>query len=201
MKVNKLFSFFFTYFCLLSSFRHNQIDHQRAEGALEIAFKDVVAQIGNPNVRYEAFDFHHECRHMRWDRLNILMDRLAHDLEQMRYFLLTKDGILLSAQEGVFRTNCIDCLDRTNVVQSMLAKKILVSTLCRLGVLKSLEDHPSFENLFKQVYNFLLKRDFDIYNKKFFLVRIFYKMFQSFVYRFGLIMLMSSVSNTRAQVH
>ena len=32
---------------------------------------------------------------------------------------------VLSVQNGVFRTNCIDCLERTNVVQSMLAHRIL----------------------------------------------------------------------------
>ena len=31
----------------------------------------------------------------------------------------------MSLQEGVFRTNCIDCLDRTNVVQGLLARKNL----------------------------------------------------------------------------
>lgn len=79
------------------------------------------------------------------------MDRLAHDQEQMSYFLLTRDGLLLSVQDGVFRTNCIDCLDRTNVVQSMLAKRVLNEVLAKLEVLRKIEDHPSFENLFKQV--------------------------------------------------
>ena len=32
-------------------------------------------------------------------------------------------GMVVSVQLGVFRTNCMDCLDRTNVVQSMLAHK------------------------------------------------------------------------------
>lgn len=32
---------------------------------------------------------------------------------------------LLKHQVGVFRTNCMDCLDRTNVVQSMLARRAL----------------------------------------------------------------------------
>lgn len=59
---------------------------------------------------------------MRWDRLSILLDRLAHEQDDFSYFLLTRDGTLISQQEGVFRTNCIDCLDRTNVVQSMLAR-------------------------------------------------------------------------------
>jgi hypothetical protein len=35
----------------------------------------------------------------------------------------------LQKQEGVFRTNCMDCLDRTNVVQSVLARNVLLSQL------------------------------------------------------------------------
>lgn len=36
------------------------------------------------------------------------------------------DSSVVSLQTGIFRTNCIDCLDRTNVVQSLLAKKSLL---------------------------------------------------------------------------
>ena len=45
------------------------------------------------------------------------------------YFLAGQDGIVMAVQEGVFRTNCIDCLDRTNVVQSMLAHLTLQNQL------------------------------------------------------------------------
>lgn len=34
-----------------------------------------------------------------------------------RYFLISKEGEILSEQKGVMRSNCIDCLDRTNVTQ------------------------------------------------------------------------------------
>lgn len=33
--------------------------------------------------RYESFDFHHECRNMRWDRLSILMDKVAEERKQL----------------------------------------------------------------------------------------------------------------------
>lgn len=79
--------------------------------------------------RYESFDFHAECRHLRWDRLSILTDRLAHEQDEFGYFLLTRDGTLVSLQDGIFRTNCVDCLDRTNVVQSMLARRSLTQTM------------------------------------------------------------------------
>lgn len=38
-------------------------------------------------------------------------------------------GAVVSVQQGVFRTNCIDCLDRTNVVQSMFARQSLLHQL------------------------------------------------------------------------
>jgi len=79
--------------------------------------------------RYESFDFHAECRHLQWDRLSMLIDRLAHEQDEFGCFLLTRDGTLVSIQDGVFRTNCIDCLDRTNVVQSMLARRSLTQIM------------------------------------------------------------------------
>ena len=45
------------------------------------------------------------------------------------YFMRDLSGTVVSVQKGVFRTNCIDCLDRTNVVQSLLAHKSLQEQL------------------------------------------------------------------------
>jgi len=42
-----------------------------------------------------------------------------------RYFLVDADGKVMLTQEGMFRSNCMDCLDRTNVIQSMLAQRSL----------------------------------------------------------------------------
>lgn len=58
-----------------------------------------------------------------------MIDRLAHEQDEFGCFLLTRDGTLVSLQDGVFRTNCIDCLDRTNVVQSMLARRSLTQVM------------------------------------------------------------------------
>ncbi|XP_044738876.1 phosphatidylinositol-3-phosphatase SAC1 [Chrysoperla carnea] len=134
----------------------NLIDHHGSEQVLETAFRNTLAQINNPNVRYEAFDFHAECRKMRWDRLSVLLLRLAHEQDEFSWFLLTRDGTLASIQDGVFRTNCMDCLDRTNVVQSMLAKRNLNGVLLKLCILKNgqtIDDHPGFEMLFKAVWS------------------------------------------------
>lgn len=133
----------------------NLIDHHGAENDLEKAFAQLVSRAGSPNERYEAFDFHAECRKMRWDRLHILIDRLAHEQDEFGVFHL-RSGSLHSAQDGVFRTNCIDCLDRTNVVQSMLAKRSLQKTLSKLGILYSGQSLDNIDSglmdLFKNIW-------------------------------------------------
>lgn len=131
------------------------VDQKGAEGNLEKAFADTVNSIGNASVRYEPFDFHAECRKMRWDRLSILIDRVAHDQDEMGFFMALKKGALVSLQAGVFRTNCVDCLDRTNVVQSMLAKRALTAMLKLLDILtfeQTVEEQTVFEALFKGVW-------------------------------------------------
>lgn len=131
------------------------VDQKGAEGYLEQAFRESIKALGLPSVKYEPFDFHHECRKMRWDRLSILIDRVLPDLEDMGFFLILRDGSLSSLQEGVFRTNCIDCLDRTNVVQSMFAHRNLEIILRKLLILstnESLEHHRSFGMLYKNIW-------------------------------------------------
>ena len=46
-----------------------------------------------------------------------------------RYFFKNGKGDVDAHQGGVFRVNCMDSLDRTNVVQSMLARRILQKQL------------------------------------------------------------------------
>ena len=60
-------------------------------------------------------------------------------------------------QTGGFRTNCIDCLDRTNVVQSLLASQNLSTVLHQYGVLSSpstleLEREAPFQNVYRNAW-------------------------------------------------
>lgn len=124
----------------------NLIDHRGAEGALERHFarlcsaeSGAAAAAAAPAaahaeakdsgaVDYIAFDFHAECSKMRWQRLSILVDKLAEPLAQFGFFH-AQDGKIFKLQTGTFRTNCVDCLDRTNVVQSLIAAENLTAVL------------------------------------------------------------------------
>jgi hypothetical protein len=60
---------------------------------------------------------------------------------------VSKDGTLRSQQTGIFRTNCVDCLDRTNVVQTLLAKRILEQQLKHYNIIKYHETIDSYKQL------------------------------------------------------
>lgn len=125
------------------------------EEFLEKGFATLINQLASPYARYESFDFHAECRKMQWHRLNILINRLAHEQDEFGVLHTKSDGSVMTSQTGVFRTNCIDCLDRTNVVQSMLARRSLQHMLERLNILsmgQAIDTVVPFDTLFKNVW-------------------------------------------------
>ena len=77
---------------------------------------------------FEWFDFHRVCAGMKFENVNILMETLKPALST---FGMTKEtnGRIDTLQSGVLRTNCMDCLDRTNVVQSATAQRALETQL------------------------------------------------------------------------
>uniref|UniRef100_A0A667ZT82 SAC1 like phosphatidylinositide phosphatase b n=1 Tax=Myripristis murdjan TaxID=586833 RepID=A0A667ZT82_9TELE len=133
----------------------NLINQKGSEKPLELAFDKMVTSLGNSMIKYVAFDFHKECSRMRWHRLQILVDMVAEMQDEFGYFLVDVDGKVLLQQEGTFRSNCMDCLDRTNVIQSLLARRSLQSQLQRMGVLhmgQQIEDQADFEKIYKNAW-------------------------------------------------
>uniref|UniRef100_A0A8D3DNK2 SAC domain-containing protein n=1 Tax=Scophthalmus maximus TaxID=52904 RepID=A0A8D3DNK2_SCOMX len=133
----------------------NLINQKGSEKPLELAFDKMVTSLGNGMIKYVAFDFHKECSRMRWHRLELLLDMVAEMQEEYGYFLVDAEGKVLSNQDGTFRSNCMDCLDRTNVIQSLLARRSLQSQLQRMGVLhmgQRIEDQLDFEKMFKNAW-------------------------------------------------
>jgi len=133
----------------------NLIDHKGSELKLGEAYDSIVKKLNNPLIRYVAFDFHRECRNMRYDKVSILLGQVNKDLDKNGYFFAHKDGNILNNQAGLVRTNCMDNLDRTNLVQSIFAAYVLEQQLLRMGILgptQSINDHPQFQYIFKNVW-------------------------------------------------
>ncbi|XP_024982162.1 phosphoinositide phosphatase SAC8 isoform X2 [Cynara cardunculus var. scolymus] len=124
-------------------------DKHGNEGHLNLAFATEMEKL--PDVRYVSFDFHQRCGNANFDSLKLLYDEIAEDFEKQGYFLQNTEGELLAEQKGIIRSNCIDCLDRTNVTQSYLARISLNQQLQRMCALAPSEsittftDHEDFE--------------------------------------------------------
>ncbi|XP_066164650.1 phosphoinositide phosphatase SAC8 isoform X5 [Oryza sativa Japonica Group] len=110
-------------------------DKQGDEGNLSNAFAAEMERI--PNIRYVHFDFHHICRGGNFDNLQVLYNQIEEAIQKQGYFLINSKGEIFLEQSGIVRSNCIDCLDRTNVTQSFLARKSLDLQLQRMGALSS----------------------------------------------------------------
>ena len=105
----------------------NLINGSGWEGLLEMAFSKHINTLGNPHVHYIHFDFHQQCRDVHGTVSNISSRDMQDELLKQGHLLIDNidagdiDSAVKSRQQGVVRTNCIDCLDRTNVMQSALA--------------------------------------------------------------------------------
>ena len=91
-------------------------------------------EIGSDSVEHVWYDFHAEVKNGRWDRLSILLDKIQPSLLSHGYFMARapsekNEWTIERLQNAVVRTNCMDCLDRTNVVQSIFGRYMLFQQL------------------------------------------------------------------------
>ncbi|UYV81438.1 INPP5F [Cordylochernes scorpioides] len=100
-----------------------------------------VIEYNSPNLTYVSFDFHDYCRGMRFENVSVLIESIKDIIKSMKYCWIDQHGMILE-QNGVFRVNCIDCLDRTNIVQTALAKAVMDTQFIKLGLLPPEGDLP-----------------------------------------------------------
>ncbi|OBZ91577.1 Phosphatidylinositide phosphatase SAC1 [Choanephora cucurbitarum] len=134
----------------------NLINKKGYELPMGQAYARTVEQLNDPRIYYTHFDFHSECSKMRWHRIQLLVDQLKDKLVEQSYtYYNIADKSLKKTQTSVVRSNCMDCLDRTNVVQSTLARYVLTNQLRELGILESnqnLEDQEKFMHSYRNVW-------------------------------------------------
>ncbi len=87
-------------------------------------FNGELAEGSRPPLSFEWFDFHSACRGMKFENVSLLLDILGKRIEGSGS-TVERGGRVARRQGGVLRTNCMDCLDRTNVCQSSFARLTL----------------------------------------------------------------------------
>ena len=100
---------------------------------------------GRPLLRLTEYDFHAETRAAGgYDGARAIQSYLQTSIDSFAYFLSaevneetekdrettrSRRPVVLLQQEGIFRVNCLDSLDRTNLVQSMISQMALETFL------------------------------------------------------------------------
>ena len=117
------------------------------------------------------FDFHSECKNLKYENIKILfktqsmkecLDKFGfthvkfspEKLEEDNSEIKLDDNLIkrklieiIQTQKGVFRNNCIDSLDRSNVVQSVIGRYFLLYILSSLGFT---DVKPSSNDVFRK---------------------------------------------------
>ncbi|XP_071236333.1 phosphatidylinositide phosphatase SAC2 [Salvelinus alpinus] len=112
----------------------NLVDQSGREKIIGDAYLKQVLLYNNPNLTYVSFDFHEHCRGMKFENVQTLTDAISDIIADMRWGWVDQAGVICH-QEGIFRVNCMDCLDRTNVVQASIARAVMEAQLKKLGVM------------------------------------------------------------------
>lgn len=112
----------------------NLAEKHGKEGVVTNAYREYVEEAHLPDVTYCEYDFHAETKGMKYENIAKLITQLERSFESQGFLWISGQSVL-SRQRGVYRVNCIDCLDRTNVVQSAFARYVLNRQLLAVALL------------------------------------------------------------------
>ena len=102
---------------------------------------------GHELLKMTDYDFHAETKGPGgYEAASLIKNFIYDSAESFAYFLMedvveqakgakggadqtVRRSIVVLQQEGVFRTNCLDCLDRTNLVQTIISQMAIASFL------------------------------------------------------------------------
>ena len=142
-------------FHILDQFKHyrqlsiiNLVNEFGMESIVKSAFEKYLHDIQqHHDVNYVYFDFNKHCRGFQLLKFQNLLCKIEDQIENYKFFWSNAKNDqhidLLCEQTGVFRVNCMDCLDRTNVVQTNIACQVLEIALMKLGLLMPDQALPS----------------------------------------------------------
>ncbi|XP_055614835.1 phosphatidylinositide phosphatase SAC2 isoform X2 [Toxorhynchites rutilus septentrionalis] len=111
----------------------NLVEQNGKEKVIGDAYANHVMRYNSDKLIYVTFDFHEYCRGMRFENVSSLIEALAPEAGSMGFHWRDNNGPICN-QKSIFRVNCMDCLDRTNVVQTAIGKAVLESQLVKLGL-------------------------------------------------------------------
>ena len=112
----------------------NLLHQSSKEEALCRAYTEHALYYNSPNLTYITFDFNEHCRGMRFENVLLLTQNIENLIQQSSFTWTDVTGRICE-QTSVFRVNCMDCLDRTNIVEAAICRIVLEMQCGKMGLL------------------------------------------------------------------
>lgn len=103
------------------------------------------------DVPHIVFDYHQECRGGNTSALSKLKAKLDACCSYFDVYHVNGDSILRE-QRGTIRTNCLDCLDRTNCVQTFIGLETLNQQIQLLNFHDKAQIQSRLDEVFRQMW-------------------------------------------------
>ncbi|KAJ7271919.1 SacI homology domain-containing protein [Mycena haematopus] len=130
----------------------NLAEQHGKEASVTQGYREYMAELADKDAVYHEYDFHAETKGMKYENISKLLDVMERTFEHQGYLWIS-GNLTMSSQKGIFRVNCIDCLDRTNVVQSAFARYVLNNQLGAVALLNPVMDgRTETDNVFNDVW-------------------------------------------------
>ncbi|KAG5671456.1 hypothetical protein PVAND_001652 [Polypedilum vanderplanki] len=127
------------------------IGNKEGEAMLSNEFQKQHENSVHIDVPHIIFDYHQECRGGNQANLSKLKERFDKCCRRFGFFYASGDEVV-QEQYGTIRTNCIDCLDRTNCVQTFIGLDVLNEQIKIIGLSDKKQTFSRFEEVFKQMW-------------------------------------------------
>ncbi|XP_075259545.1 phosphatidylinositide phosphatase SAC2-like isoform X2 [Convolutriloba macropyga] len=115
---------------------------EEKEKLLWTIFAEAIADLNSPDLYFFSFDYHAHTKRAPADELEkFFLDNFRGVQNHIGFSYGDHQG-LVKFQKGVYRINCVDCLDRTNVVQRWLAESVVKDEMVRIGCLLPEDNVP-----------------------------------------------------------
>ncbi|KAM6907303.1 synaptojanin-1 [Xenentodon cancila] len=133
----------------------NLLGSKEGEHMLSKAFQNhLKASEHAAAVKMINFDYHQNVKGGKTDKLqSVLKPHLSKFIDECGFFYYSGETGIVRTQGGTIRTNCLDCLDRTNSVQAFFALEMLPKQLEQMGLTEKPQLVARFQEVFRTMWS------------------------------------------------
>lgn len=126
--------------CVLNLVKNNSKSSETILGKIYKRFADgfsnhLKTNIHGPKLRYKWIDFHSIYGQDETKILHEIQDYAKSTIKHVGIFQFSIFDGTISKQNGIFRVNCIDCLDRTNNAMACISSVVVAQSLIKMDII------------------------------------------------------------------